>query len=53
MHEFMQSTYFKGNPSDVEINDADASVARYRSGVAADELTRLTEKCGTPLNILM
>ena len=43
MNDFMRSAYFKSNPSGVEIDDPDAFVARYRSGVSAADLTRLTD----------
>lgn len=41
MAAFMQSAYFKSNPSGIEIGDPDGFVARYRGGVPAAEMTRL------------
>jgi catechol 2,3-dioxygenase-like lactoylglutathione lyase family enzyme len=43
MTAFMKSDYFQKNPSGIEIGDPDAFVARYRGGVSAVELTRLTD----------
>ena len=43
MNDFMQSAYFKANPSGIEIDDPAAFVARYRSGVSAAVMTRLTD----------
>ena len=41
MTKFMSGAYFKANPSGIEIDDPDAFVARFRSGVPAAELMRL------------
>jgi catechol 2,3-dioxygenase-like lactoylglutathione lyase family enzyme len=41
MDAFMQGSYFKHNPSGVEIPDAAEFVARFRAGVSVSELTQL------------
>jgi catechol 2,3-dioxygenase-like lactoylglutathione lyase family enzyme len=43
MTAFMQSDYFKGNPSGEEVADPEGFVAKFHAGVPAAELTRLTD----------